>query len=130
MRETRVFGYNKEWFGISESATIDEPVEQVMLTDILATVMFNKLDKSAFLAIFSVDKIVLNNINKCSIDLILLKESRLNGIMMSFSGCDKNKLIWNGEYLEGIKNVDGALCCQLKLEFSSASESSFKRTSL
>ena len=105
----------------AENSTVSSEVN-TMLFDILVTICINKIDKSLILVLFSIDKILLGNKLVSSVDHDSFKKASFSGMVLAIEGLEDKYLSWNGTYLDQLKEVDGALCCQIR--FSSISNNS------
>lgn len=70
---------------------------------------------------FSIDKIVLANESIEKIAINDFAAAIFSGTILSLTEFDDENIIWNGEYSDTIKEINGSLCCQIKSVKSSAS---------
>lgn len=90
--------------------------DDVMLTDVLVTVVNNKIGNAQMLAFFSINNIKFNGTQVLSIKSSDNDHACYNGSLLVFSDCDKESIHWSGEYVKSeIGYVPGSLCVPIKI---------------
>ncbi len=114
VRETRVFKPNENIFEINEINTFVLNEKNIMLCDVLATLMINSIDKSPVLTLISIDKILLGDQVKYDIDPESLKDCKISGTILELDTIEINQIIWKNVYGKQVEAIEGSLCCQIK----------------
>ena len=116
-RTTRVYGLKDDNF-ITNSSESDYSLEDdfIFITDILATILLNKTDNKLFISIFSIDKIEMDNEIKDKVLITSIGDCIFTGSILNFQSINNSCLIWDGTFIQQIKDVDGTLCCLVKAD--------------
>lgn len=115
-RNTRFFGLSDDCFSVNDVDNLQftNPEEQVLISDVLVTILQHKINVQFFIALVSIDKMVYQNNNVNSIRVELLKEAKFICTILSLNNIEDDNIIWLGKYGEQIRDIEGSLCCQLQ----------------
>ena len=115
-RTTRVYGIDETNFNVNGINEFSLEDDFIFITDILATILKNKVDNKLFICIFSIDKIQMESEIKDKVLISLVNDCKFTGSILHFESLDDNCLIWNGKFSEQVKELPGDLCCLFKAD--------------
>jgi hypothetical protein len=114
VRETRVFKPSEACFTLNQTNDAVFSENNILLCDVLATIVINSNDSAMYLTLMSIDKIMIGNENKYDINPEFIKDCKLSGTVLQFDTINSHKLIWKNDYIGNIEGIQGSLCCQVK----------------
>ena len=100
----------------------------VVITDLLATIVSNKMDKSYYIVVMSIDKIERGSEIFDHVDIEEINQYSFTGTILQFENVE-DQIVWNNKYLSQIK-TSGSLCCQIKSQFEKKDETCICKISM